>query len=195
MAAPQGSDSSWSSELGDWSERLRGYFDSAAALKITVLVWGPGKHHERWYKKRVKIVNDLKKMPGRNDVKTSEDLIATIPELATMPEHEAEEIQAKLADVIISLFVNDNKVDGAPSEVLLFGNRDDLQAKIRVLKPEDWDVRGFKNKTAAQIQPQPQYIDYTEDEFRDCHRIRRQCRQWVEAVRALKYRDLRRAHA
>ncbi len=186
-------------EVGSYPGKLDAYFRQQEATKVDILIWGPGSHQGELYEKRQKIVTDLRAMSRYNSVFTSEDLIERDARLRTLPLYKAEELQIDMADVVISLWVEASGVSGPPGEWLLFGQRDNLQAKIRLLRPANWKPPDFVSRVATEraddILPQAQCFAYSKRQFQTCRDIRTRCRAWVEAVRAAKYQRLLREHA
>jgi hypothetical protein len=108
--------------------------------------------------------------------------------------HQAEELVAGLADLVICLSVEEPRAPGVLGEILLFGTDDDLRAKIRHVKPAGSKSLGFVAQVADELLPDNQTFEYTSEQLENCVDIRARCEAWVNAVRAAKFRRERREH-
>ncbi|HEX7332030.1 MAG TPA: hypothetical protein VF290_11065 [Pyrinomonadaceae bacterium] len=102
-----------------FDERIEEIISVSEAMKLNVLIWGPGKTASEQYAKRQKIRQKIKDVFVNADVRFSEDLMNTIPggsDGLTLPEQELLHLAA--CDICFVLDVS----KGAGEEIAHFVN-------------------------------------------------------------------------
>jgi len=180
-------------EFPGWRSQLDPLFQAIEATPVLVLSWGPGENTPD-FAKRDELCRDLRQNPA-NCVNTPEQLARDDPRLADLANHDIyglEEILAEEADVVVCLLTR--SATGVHGEIMKYFDNQLIRPKLRALIPKKppTPTVGFIYRAAHDL-PDSQKFRYTRQQYQLCEEMRSRCREWIEAVRFQKYRQLRHA--
>jgi len=177
----------WADQYKDWGQKFTPYFDRLSKTPVCVLCWGPGEHAPKeLYDKRMELREHLRKSNPNNKVITSEEIKQVDTRFAILTDIEAEELQAREADLILVLLTSQKEVSGAHAELLLYRNVPNFYNKTILLLPKlsakEAKKLGFSAKVFENFNPK-NILCYTHDEFVTCQTMREFCRKRVDSNR------------
>ena len=183
----------WADQYKDWEQKLTPYFDKLHKTQVFVLCWGPGKDDPKeLYAKRMELRDDLRNSNPNNKVITSEEIKDIDNRFAVLTDIEAEELQAREADLILVLLTSLKKISGAHTEVLLYRNVPNFYNKTILLLPKLSQKEAKKLGFSAEVFDYfntNNILYYTHDEFVSCEAMRKFCRKRVDSNRVNKLLD------
>jgi hypothetical protein len=148
-----------------FDERLAELISVSEAVKLNVLIWGPGTAAHEQYAKRQKFREQIKDAFKNADVRFSEDLLA-IPggsEGLTIPEQELLHLAA--CDICFVLDIS----KGAGEEIAHFIDSG-FGHKLMILTHEKYkDVSSFP----AALRHYGNQVFFNDDEYEHCHLVNR----------------------
>ena len=149
-----------------FDERIDEIIFLSEAMKLNVLIWGPGKLSTEHYAKREKMRHQIKRAFINADVRFSEDLMDIIPsgkDELTIPEQELLHLAA--CDVCFVLDVS----KGAGEEIAHFINSG-FGHKLVILTHEKYkDVSSFP----AALRKYGNQLFFNDEEYDRCHLVDR----------------------
>jgi len=149
-----------------FNERIEQIISLSQAMKLNVLIWGPGRPATAQYAKREKMRQQIKDAFINADVRFSEELIDTIPggtEGLTIPEQELLHLAA--CDVCFVLDVS----KGAGEEIAHFINSG-FGHKLVILSHEKYkDASTFP----AALRRYKNQLFFNDEEYERCHLVER----------------------
>jgi len=177
----------WANQYKDWGQKFTPYFDRLSKTPVCVLCWGPGKHAPKeFYDKRIELRDDLIKSNPNNKVITSEEIKDTDKRFAVLTDIQAEELQAREADLILALLTSQKEISGAHTELLLCRSVPNFYNKTILLLPKlsakEAKKLGFSAKVFDDFNTK-NILYYTQDEFVSCETMREFCRKRVDSNR------------
>lgn len=180
----------WANQYKDWEPKFSPYFDELSKTQVFVLCWGSGKHApSEFYDKRIELRDDLRNSNPNNKVITSEEIKEIDTRFAILTDMQAEELQAREADVILALLPSRKEISGVYTELLLYRNVPDFYNKTILLLPKlsrkEAKKLGFSAKVFDDFN-RKNILDYTHDEFVSCEAMRQFCRKRVNSNRVKK---------
>ncbi len=177
----------WAEQYKNWELRFTPYFEKLAKTPVLILCWGPGKNApQEFYDKRIELRDDLMSSNPNNKAITSEEIKQIDRRFTALTDIEAEELQASEADLILALLVSYKELSGVYTELLLYRNVPGFYNKTIVLLPKlsgkETKKLGFSANVFDDFNKK-NVIEYTQDEFAKCEKMRRFCRRRVESYR------------
>lgn len=189
--ASSGLSGDWANQYKEgWEQKFTPYFDELDKTQVFVLCWGPGEHApEEFYDKRIELRDDLRKSNPNNKVITSEEIQKIDKRFAILTEIEAEELQAREADLIIALLTRQREISGVYTELLLYKNVPNFYDKTILLLPKldrkEAKKLGFSAEVFDDFNSK-NVLRYTQDQFASCETMRKFCRKRVDSNRVKK---------
>lgn len=173
--------------LAAFRGRIAPIMARARAIKVHILVWGPGRSSKVGYPKRQEIVQHLRAKPN-NKVAESEEISEQLGAIdPTAPDYVADELaQVNAADIVIDVITSMRSDIGAQGELMMVKAGAPGQLKkvhAFVLKE---DQRKFTKTFLGGVltmMPGANVHPYTRAQFNDCTRIREKCDELVADVR------------
>ena len=180
----------WANQYKDWEPKFTAYFDKLDKTPVLVLCWGPGRHAlKEFYDKRIELQDDLRSSNPNNKAITSEEIKEIDTRFAALTDIEAEELQAREADLILALLTSHKELSGVYTELLLYRNVPDFFNKTILLLPKlsakEAKRLGFSAEVFDEFNSK-NVLHYTQDEFISCETMREFCRKRVDSSRAKK---------
>ena len=149
-----------------FDESIEQIISLSEAIKLNILIWGPGKSAAAQYAKREKMRQQIKEVFINADVRFSEELMDTLPsgsEGLTVPEQELLHLAA--CDVCFVLDVS----KGAGEEIAHFINSG-FGHKLVILTHEKYkDVSSFP----AALRKYGNQLFFNDKEYERCHLVNR----------------------
>jgi hypothetical protein len=148
-----------------FDERIREITSLSEAMRLNVLIWGPGPAATEHYAKREKLRQQLKQTFINADVRFSEDLEDKIPgsKDLTLPEQELLHLAA--CDICIVLDVS----KGAGEEIAHFISSG-YSHKLVILTHERYRVA---SSFPAALRKYENQVFFSDDEYEHCHLVDR----------------------
>ena len=180
----------WANQYEGWEKKFTPYFDEFEKNQVFVLCWGPGGHApQEFCDKRIQLCDDLRKSNPNNKVITSEEIKDIDKRFAVLTDIQAEELQAREADLILALLTSRKDLSGVYTELLLYRNLPDFFNKTILLLPKlsskEAKRLGFSAKVFDDFNGK-NILYYTQDQFANCETMREFCRRRVDSTRVNK---------
>ena len=148
-----------------FEERIRDILLYSEAMKLNVLVWGPGPHATEHFQKREKLRQEIKSRFRNADVQYSENLTGVIPgsDDLTLPEQEL--IHLAACDLCVILDTS----KGAGEEIAHFVSSA-YAHKLVILTHEI-----YRNASSfpASLRKYGNQLFYSDEEYKTCHLVHR----------------------
>ncbi len=170
-----------------WHARLGALFQQLDDVPLTILLFGPGRRANTT-DKRQEIADHLRGQSALNEAITSEELIATDPNFQGMHPYNAELLHIYAADIVLVLVTE--RATGSQAGIGTFWHDSDFRKKAYLITPKltqkERRKRQKKNPYLSQGwlgYPLERQFQYTDDEYRDCTKIRGHCNEIVNRAR------------
>jgi len=149
-----------------FDDRISEIISVSEALRLNVLIWGPGQNTPALYAKRQKIRQQIKDAFRNADVRFSEDLMDTVPggtEGLSLAEQELLHLAA--CDVCFVLDVS----KGPGEEIAHFINSGFGHKLVILTHEKDKEARSFP----AELRKYGNQLFFNDDEYEQCHLVER----------------------
>lgn len=148
-----------------FEERIDQVLRASEAVKLVVLVWGPGADAGDGFEKRKKIREEILSRFKNADIRFSEDLEGVVPELKDANMQDQELVHLASCDLCVVLDTS----KGAGEEIAHF-IRSPFSRKLLILTHEKYQgVTSFP----ASLRSYGNQIFYSEDEYYTCNLVGR----------------------
>lgn len=161
-----------------WEERLQSIECKRKKEPLAVLLWGPAKESDKYWK-REEIKKNLEACFPNVEVAYSEELLKQeCPDDLFTDQVYAGLQHALAADVIIALEVS----EGVLAEIAHYGSKKEIAKKLYILTPKEYNRKAspsFPTLLKRSLQKN-EHIYFSEDEFNECTLAKKVCPSFIK---------------